>query len=96
MENSVWEFYKSTFDLHKKRLIKKKMQKIKTKVGKDFDEKAVHQNFLIMNNAKIDLDYFEIKLKPFGYNPYEFLDLENLYKVNANLTFYENPIDNVV
>lgn len=49
-----------------------------------------------MNNAKIDLDYFEIKLKPFGYNPYEFLDLENLYKVNANLTFYENPIDNVV
>lgn len=42
LENSVWEFYKSTFDLHKKRLIKKKMQKIKTRVGKDFDEKAVH------------------------------------------------------
>lgn len=49
-----------------------------------------------MNNAKIDLDFFNVKLGPKGYNPYEFLDLENLYKVNANLTFYEKPIDNVV
>lgn len=25
LENSVWDFYKSTFNLHKERLIKKKM-----------------------------------------------------------------------
>lgn len=66
------------------------------KVDKDFDEKAVHQNFLTMNNSKIDLDIFEVKMKPIGYNPYDFLDFEDLYKVNANLTFYEKPLDNVV
>lgn len=66
------------------------------KVDKDFDERAIHQNFLTMNNAKIDLDLFDVKMKASGYNPYDFLDFEDLYKVNANLTFYDKPIDNVV
>lgn len=42
LDNSVWDFYKSTFELHKKRLIKKKMSKIKMRVNKDFDERAIH------------------------------------------------------
>lgn len=49
-----------------------------------------------MNGAKIDFDQFVLKLNIDGLNPYDFLDMENLYKVNANLTFFEKPIDNVV
>lgn len=74
LDSSVWDFYKSTFDLHKKRLIKKKMSKIKSKVSKEFDEKLLHQNFITTNDGKIDLDSFHSKLAPSGLNPYDYLD----------------------
>lgn len=96
MDESVWDFYKSTFDLHKKRMIKKKMNGIKQKVDKEFDSRALHQNFLTTNTAKIDLDEFKLKLHEKGLNPYDFLDKQDIYKVNANLTFFEKEISNAV
>ena len=42
LDSSVWDFYKSTFDLHKKRQVKKKMNKIKSRVDREFDERLLH------------------------------------------------------
>ena len=72
------------------------MRKIRERVEKEFSKENVHQLFLTVNDSKIDLDNFHVNLEKKGLNPYELLDKEELYRVNANLTFYAEDISNAV
>ncbi len=48
----------------------------------------VFSNFLTINNPKVNLDEFRTYMKEEGFNPYDYIDQENLFIVNANLTFF--------
>ena len=91
-----WDFWREMFDISKEKMTQKKMASIKRKMKREFSEDMVFQNFINMNKAKINLDVFNIKNDPYGINLYDILDKEELYKTNAQLTFYMKPLNNTV
>ena len=91
-----WDFWREMFDISKRKMTQKKMASIKRKMKREFDEDMVYQFFINANKAKINLDKYDIRPSNYGINLYEFLEKEDLYKVNAQLNFYAKPLDNTV
>lgn len=95
-EQVQWELYKNSFDMHRKKMVKKKMAKLRRKVMAEYEEVNVYENFLTMTHSKLNLIEFKTKLEDKGLNPYTYLDKENLFKTNANLTLFNVEISNTV
>ena len=91
-----WDFWREMFDISKEKMTQKKMASIKRKMKREFDEDMVFQNFINMNKAKINLDVFNLKNEDYGINLYDNLDKEELYKTNAQLTFFMKKLNNTV
>jgi hypothetical protein len=91
-----WDFWREMFDISKRKMTQKKMASIKRKMKREFDEEMLYQFFINANKAKINLDRFDMKPERYGINLYEFLEKEDLYKVNAQLSFFAKPLDNTV
>ena len=96
MEEVQWDFFKKSFDMHKQRMIRKKMSQIRGKIDSEFQPINLKENFLTVQHAKHNLINFMTKIRPDGMNPYKRLDLENIYKVNSNLTYFGVEISNTV
>lgn len=97
LEEVQWEFYKNSFDLHRKRSIKKQMLNIREKVKKEFSDLTLYQNFLTINEPKINLEAFHIKYKTKGLNLYKNFNKEKLFQVNSFLTLYKDgDVDNTI
>ena len=91
-----WDFWRQMFDISKEKMTQKKMASIKRKMKREFEEDMVFQNFINMNKAKIRLDVFNIRNDDYGVNLYDHLDMEQIYKTNAQLTFFMKPLNNTV
>ena len=91
-----WDFWREMFDISKKKMTQKKMASIKRKMKREFEDDMLHQIFINTNKAKIKLDVYKIKNQNYGINYYDYLDKEELYKTNAQLSFYMKPLDNTV
>lgn len=91
-----WDFWREMFDISKQKVTQKKMSSIRRKMKREFDEDMLHQSFIIANKAKINLENFNLKHESYGIDFYKFMDKEELYKTNAQLTFYMNQLDNTV
>lgn len=96
LEEVQWDFFKKSFDMHKQRMIRKKMSQIRGKIESEFQAINLKENFLTVQHAKHNLINFMTKIRPDGINPYKRLDLENIYKVNSNLTYFGVEISNTV
>ena len=96
IEEIQLEFYEHSYKSHRKREVTKKMKNLKIKVNSEFDEKNLHQLFITVNESELDLDDFNLVLKKDGLNPYILLNKIDIYKTNANLTLFLNPISNAV
>lgn len=96
VEAVQWDFFKKSFDMHKQRMIRKKMAIIRAKIETEFQPINLKENFLTVKDAKHNLINFLTKIGPKGMNPYDRLDKENIYVVNANLTFFNIDISNTV
>ena len=97
LEEIQWEFYKNSFDLHRKRSIKKQMLVIREKVKKEFSDITLYQNFLTINEPKLNLETFHIKFQSSGINFYTHFNKEKLFTVNSFLDLYiDGDIDNTI
>lgn len=96
LEEAAFAVYKTSFDFYKSKFIKKKMSKIRKRISEDYDQDLIYQNFLTTNKAKIDFSKYRSQFEKEGLNPYDLLDKENLYTINANLTLFSKEISNTV
>jgi hypothetical protein len=96
LEEAAFAVYKTSFDFYKSKFIKKKMSKIRKRISEEYDQDLVFQNFLTTNKAKIDLSKYRSHFDSEGLNPYELLNKENIYTINANLTLFSKEISNTV
>lgn len=91
-----WDFWREMFDISKEKMTQKKMASIRRKMKREFEDDMVFQVFINMNKAKINFDNFNIKNRDYGIDLYQFLDQEELYKTNSQLTFFMKPLNNTV
>lgn len=96
IEQVQWDFFKKSFDMHKQRLVRKKMASIRTKIESEYQPINLKENFLTVKNAKHNIINFMTKIKSRGLNPYHFLDREKIYKVNGHLKFFSVEVSNTV
>ena len=96
VDETRWNFYQNAFNIQKSRAIQKKMADIRKSVSEEYEDIMVSETFLTLNHARHNLIEYTTRLSTEGLNPYKFLNRENIYAVNANLTFYMNSISNVV
>lgn len=96
MVNAKFSVYKNSFEFYKSKFIKKKMGKIRRRIGEEYDKALLFQNFLTMNKARVDLSLFRTDIAKEGLNPYDKLDAVNLFAINANLTLFTKQISNAV
>lgn len=96
IDETKWSFYRNTFNAQKAKNIQKKMRDIKQTVKEEYEDVMLTENFLTVTHARHNIIEFSSKLSVDGLNPYTNLNKENIYAVNANLTFYMNDLSNTV
>lgn len=63
---------------------------------REFTEEMLHQNFLTSFEPKVNLSEYVSKLSEDGFNPYDYINQEDMEFTNANLTLYSKNVTNVV
>lgn len=96
IENAMMELYKNSFEFFRTKFVRNKMTQIKKRVAEEFDDRMTRQNFLVTNDAAINLDEYKTRLMEHGLDPYTNLGKEKMYVTNANLTLFTKEIVNTV
>ena len=99
LDEARMEVYKKSFDYFRRRFIKKQMLKIRRKIYSEYKqnlEDMINNTFLTVSSAKINLVYYNTTIATKGLNPFDLLDKEDIYKINANLTLFSKEISNTV
>lgn len=96
IEKAMMDLYKNSFEFFRTKFVQAKMKQIKARIAEEYDDKMVRQNFLVTNDAAINLDEYRVRLMQDGLDPYLLLDQEKMYITNANLTLFTKEITNTV